>query len=350
MIFFKLNLALALCITSACGLVERTGHSLDTRHGYGHNESALPTLEPLQYVDTASLLRIEYYDEGPRDAEAVILVHGFPYDINSFAEVAPRLVKKGYRVIVPYLRGYGGTQFLNESTPRSAEQAALGYDLLTLMDALEIQHAILAGFDWGTIPVNVVAAVWPDRCDGMVTVGSYLIQDQRRAWVPQDPDSEAARWYFYLFLHPNGPVALETRLRAYARAIWARNSPRWNFSEAEVDRALPALQNPDFVNITIDFYRNRLLSTPGDPAYAELAGTLDEQPAISVPAVTLDPEFSTTFPATDGSAAGPLFTGTRVHHIVRGAGENIPQESPGAFVDAILEVDGLSKAQRARAA
>lgn len=348
MMFLKLSLALVLCITSVRGFTETPGRSLDTTHEYGRNDSNLPTLEPLQYTDTASLLRIAYYDEGPRDAQAVILMHGFPYDINSFAEVAPRLVDKGYRVIVPYLRGYGGTQFVNQSTPRSAEQAALGYDLVTLMDALDIKHAILAGFDWGTIPVNVVAALWPERCDGMVAVGSYLIQDRSTAWVPSDPDSEAARWYFYLFLTPRGYNALEQRLRAYARAIWARNSPQWNFSEAEVDRTLPALQNPDFVNITVDFYRNRLLFAPGDPAYAQLADALDKQPLISVPSVTLDPEFSTTFPATNGSATARYFTGTRVHHVVKGAGENIPQQSPGEFVDAILEVDGLSKTQRRR--
>jgi pimeloyl-ACP methyl ester carboxylesterase len=345
MIFLKLNFALVICATSVCGLIKTPGRSLDTTHVYGHNNSTLPTLQPLQYAETASLLRIAYYDEGPRDGQTVILMHGFPYDINSFAEVAPRLVEKGYRVIVPYLRGYGDSQFLNESTPRSAEQAAFGYDLLTLMDALNIEHAILAGFDWGTIPVNVVAALWPERCDGIVAVGSYLIQDRSTAWVPSDPDSEAARWYFYLFLTPRGYAALEQQLRAYTRAIWARNSPRWNFSETEVDRSLPALQNPDFVNITVDFYRNRLLFAPGDPAYAQLADELDKQPSISVPSVTLDPEFSTTFPATNGSATAKYFTGTRVHHVVQGAGENIPQQSPGAFVDAILEVDSLSKAQ-----
>lgn len=347
MTFLDLFVILVLCITRVCGLDEIPGRSLNT-HGYDQNDSSLPTLQPIKFVDTASLLRIAYYDEGPRDGQAVILMHGFPYDINSFAEIAPRLVEKGYRVVVPYLRGYGETQFLNQSTPRSAEQAALGYDLLTLMDALGIAHAILAGFDWGTIPVNVVAALWPERCDGMVAVGSYLIQDRSMAWVPSDPNSEAARWYFYLFLTPRGYAALEQQLEAYARAIWAKNSPRWNFSEAELDRTLPALQNSDFINITVDFYRNRLLFAQGDPAYAQLADALDKQPSISVPSVTLDPEFSTTFPATNGSATAKYFTGTRVHHVVEGAGENIPQQSPNAFVDAILEVDGLSKIRRRR--
>lgn len=276
-------------------------------------------------------------------------MHGFPYDINSFAEVAPRLVEHCYRVIVPYLRGYGDTRFLNQSTPRSAEQAALGYDLLTLMDALGIAHAILAGFDWGAIPVNVVAALWPERCDGMVAVGSYLIQDRSTAWVPLDPDSEAARWYFYLFLTPRGYAALEKQLGAYTRAIWAKNSPRWEFSDAELNRTLRALQNPDFINITVDFYRNRLLFAPGDPAYAQLADALDKQPSISVPSVTLDTEFSTTFPAMNGTTTAKYFTGTRVHHIVQGAGENIPKQSPSAFVNAILEVDSLSRTRKRQA-
>lgn len=345
MIFLDLFLTLVLCITSVRGRIETPARSLNT-HGYGENASILPTLQPLHYVETASLLRIAYYDEGPWDGQTVILMHGFPYDINSFAEVAGRLVEKEYRVVVPYLRGYGETQFLNQSTPRSAEQAALGYDLLTLMDALGIAHAILAGFDWGTIPVNVVAGLWPERCDGMVAVGSYLIQDRSTAWVPSDPNSEAARWYFYLLLTPRGYTALEQQLGAYTRAIWAKNSPRWIFSEAELDRTLPALQNPDFINITVDFYRNRLLFVKGDPVYAQLADALDKQPSISVPSVTLDPEFSTTFPATNGSATAKYFTGTRVHHVVQGAGENIPQQSPNAFVDAILEVNGLSKTRQ----
>lgn len=348
MIFLNLHLALVLCSVVVRGLLETPGRSLETK-GNGANDSKLPTLELIQYTNTASLLRIAYYDEGPRDGQTVILMHGFPYDINSFAEVAPSLVEKGYRVVVPYLHGYGETRFLNQSTPRSAEQAALGYDLLTLMDALGIANAILAGFDWGTIPVNVVAALWPERCDGMVAVGSYLIQDRSTAWVPSDPDSEAARWYFYLFLTPRGYAALEQQLRAYTRAIWAKNSPRWQFSEGELNRTLPALHNPDFINITVNFYRNRLLFAPGDPAYAELAATLDKQPLISVPSVTLDPEFSTTFPPTNGSATAKYFTGTRVHHIVPGAGENIPQQSPNAFVDAILEVDSLSKARKRQA-
>ncbi|KAK2606724.1 hypothetical protein N8I77_005455 [Diaporthe amygdali] len=303
MMLLKLRFALVLCSTVVRGLLGTPVRSLDI-NGYGTNDSNLPTLQPIQYTNTASLLRIAYYDEGPRDGQTVILMHRFPYDINSFAEVAPRLVEQGYRVVVPYLRGYGDTRFLNQSTPRSAEQAALGYDLLTLMDALGIAHAILVGFDCGTIPVNVVAALWPERCDGMVAVGSYLTQDRNTAWVPLDPDSEAARWAIY-------PGHLGQELAA-------------EFSEAELNRILPALQNPDFINITVDFYRNRLLFAPGDPAYAQLADALYKQPSISVPSMTLDPEFSTTFPATNGSTTTKYFTDARVHHIVQGAGENIP--------------------------
>ncbi|KAI7774188.1 hypothetical protein LA080_009207 [Diaporthe eres] len=301
MMFLKLRLDLVLASAVVRGLLETPGRSLEI-NGHDANDSILPTLQPIQHTTTASLLHIAFYDEEPRDGQTVVLMHGFP-----------------------------------------AEQAALGYDLLTLMDALGIAHAILAGFDWGTIPVNVVAALWPGRCDGMVAVGSHLIQGRNTAWVPSDPNSEAARWYFYLFLTPRGSAALEQQLRALTQTIWAKNSPRWNFSTAELNRTLPALHNPDFINITVDFYKNRLLFAPGDPAYARLADVLDKQPSISVPSVTLDPEFSTTFPPTNGSATAKYFTGTRVHHIVPGAGENIPQQSPDAFVDAILEVDSLSK-------
>lgn len=307
------------------------------------NATSLPTLQPIHFVNTASLLRIGYFDAGPKDGQVVILLHGFPYDINSFADVAPQLITKGYRVIAPYLRGYGPTRFLNASTPRSADQAALGYDLLTLMDALHIEHAILAGFDWGTIPVNVVAALWPERVDGIVAVGSYLIQDRSTAWIPADPESESARWYFYLFLTPRGYAALASQLRAYARSIWAKNSPQWKFSDAEFERTLPALYNPDFIDISVNFYKNKLLYAPGDPAYERLLNALDEQPTIGVPAITLDPQNSTTFPATDGSLSAKFFTGKRVHRVVKDTGENIPQQNPGAFVDAIVEVDGLRK-------
>jgi pimeloyl-ACP methyl ester carboxylesterase len=305
------------------------------------NTTSLPTLEPIQYVQTESLLNIAYYDDGPTEAPVVILIHGFPYDINAYVDVAPQLVQKGYRVIVPYLRGFGTTTFLNQSTPRSSEQAAIGYDIIALMDALNIQKAIFAGYDWGTVAVNVAAALWPERCTGMVAANSYLIQNRSTAWVPSSPDSEATKWYYYLFLTPRGFAALAQDPVGWARVLWAKNSPQWNFSDAELERTAPALYNPDFTTISVNFYRIRLLYAPGDPAYAQLADVLDSQPPISVPSVTLDPEFSVVFPPTNGSSTAKYFTGPRVHHIVPNTGENIPQQNPTAFVNAVIEVAGL---------
>jgi pimeloyl-ACP methyl ester carboxylesterase len=305
------------------------------------NTTLLPTLGPVQHVQTESLLNIAYYDGGPIDASVVILIHGFPYDINAFVDAAPQLVSKGYRVIVPYLRGFGTTTFLYPSTPRSSEQAALGYDIIALMDALNIQKAIFAGYDWGTVAVNVAAALWPERCTGMVAANSYLIQNRSTAWLPSTPDSEATKWYYYLFLTPRGFTALAQDPVGWARVLWQKNSPQWNFSDAELERTAPALYNSDFTTISVNFYRIRLLYAPGDPAYAQLADVLDSQPLITVPSVTLDPEFSVVFPPTNGSSTAKYFTGPRVHHIVPDTGENIPQQNPTAFVNAVVEVAGL---------
>jgi pimeloyl-ACP methyl ester carboxylesterase len=297
---------------------------------------SINTLTPIRYVNT-STLSIAYYDSAPTDSAApvAILVHGFPYSIDTYVDVVPRLSANGYRLIVPYLRGYGTTSFLSPSTPRSAEQAALGKDI--------IDQAIFAGYDWGSVAVNVAAALWPDRCTGMVAANSYLIQNRQTAWAIAPSASLATRWYFYVFLTPQGYSALASDTRGWAETLWSRNSPQWNWTQAQMDAAVPAFRNPDYVDIATNFYKNRLLYAPGDPAYAKLAGELDSLPVITVPSVTLDPDQAPVFPATNGSSTAQHFSGPRVHHIVQGCGENIPLQKPQVFAEAVLEVAALGK-------
>ncbi|CAM6102483.1 unnamed protein product [Calypogeia fissa] len=299
-----------------------------------------PRLEPLSYVRT-DRLNVAFYEAGPADGEVVLLLHGWPYDIHSYVDVAPDLAGRGYRVIVPYLRGYGPTTFLYTNTFRSGEQAALGADVIALLDALHIPKAIFAGYDWGGRGACVAAALWPDRCLGLVSVNSYLIQDLSVAWVPLAPAIEAGFWYFYYFLTPRGAAALAETPKEIARVVWTKNSPDWNYTEADLDRASTISINPDYVDVVLHCYRQRLLYAPGDPAYADLEAKLLKQPPITVPAVTLDGEADGNFPATNGSSSASHFTGPRVHHEVPGAGHNLPQEKPKAFVDAVLEVVSL---------
>ncbi|KAJ5715717.1 uncharacterized protein N7483_012898 [Penicillium malachiteum] len=304
---------------------------------------SLPTLSPTSQHQTPTL-SIEYYDSEPHGnstSPVAILIHGFPYSIDTYVNVVPKLTAKGYRVIVPSLRGFGGTTFLSPTTPRSAEQAALGKDVIDLMDALKIEKAIFAGYDWGTVVVNVAAALWPERCSGMVAANSYLIQNRETAWNIAPASSFPVKWYYYVFLTPFGYSSLANDTKGWADVLWSKNSPNWTFTESELDAASLAFHNRDYVDIATNFYRNRLLYATGDPAYADLANQLDKQPVITVPSVTLDPDQAVVFPATDGSATAKYFTGPRVHHIVKGCGENIPLQEPQMFADAIFEVSQL---------
>lgn len=301
-------------------------------------------LAPLKRAITAhpSSLVVEYYEAGPSSGETVLLVHGFPYSIDAFVSVVPLLVNQGYRVIVPYLRGFGGTRFLYPHTPRSAEQAALGYDIIALMDAIHLDTAICAGYDWGSVAVNVATALWPERCTRMVAANSYLIQNRSTAWQPSDPNSEATKWYYYLFLTPRGAAGLAETPKRWIETLWKKNSIGWNFTEEYLDLTVTSLFNPDFVDIAVNFYRNRLLYAPGDPAFADLANKLDDQPLIAVPSVTLDPENSVVLTPSNESATAKHFTGPRCHYLIPGVGENIPYQAPNAFARAIMEVSRLS--------
>jgi pimeloyl-ACP methyl ester carboxylesterase len=330
------NILLALSVfslatTAATKSITATGTSI-----------SLPTLSPVHYAQTPRL-SIEYYDSAPKNATApvAILVHGFPYSVDTFVDVVPKLENEGYRVIVPSLRGFGNTTFLSTSTPRSAEQAALGKDIIDLMDALKIEKAIFAGYDWGTVVVNVAAALWPDRCSGMVAANSYLIQNRETAWNVAAASTYPVKWYYYVFLTPPGYSSLASDTKGWAEVLWSKNSPNWTYTEEQLEAASLAFHNPDYVDIATNFYRNRLLYAPGDPSYAELANALDKQPLITVPSVTLDPDQAVVFPATNGSTTAKYFAGPRVHHIVKGCGENIPLQKPEVFANAILEVAQL---------
>jgi pimeloyl-ACP methyl ester carboxylesterase len=294
-------------------------------------------LEPLRNVD-AGALNIAYYEEGPADGPVAILLHGFPYDIHSYVDVAPLLAGKGCRVIVPYLRGYGPTRFLDSTTPRSGEQAAIGADLKALMDALGVKRAVLAGYDWGGRAANVVAALWPDRCIGLVSVNSYQIQDIANAMVPLNPVREVALWYQYYFQLERGRAGLAANRREIARILWRQWSPNWHFDQATFDRAALAHDNPDYVDIVIHSYRHRFARAEGDPQYADLQRRLAALPPVAVPAITLDGDADGVIPATDGTATAAKFSGRRSHRVIPRAGHNLPQEEPQAFAAAVMEL------------
>jgi pimeloyl-ACP methyl ester carboxylesterase len=294
-------------------------------------------LEPVRQVET-EVLSIACYEAGPADGPAVMLMHGFPYDIHSYVDVAPQLAAQGCRVIVPYLRGYGPTRFRDAQTPRSGEQAAVGADMIALMDALGIQRAVFAGYDWGGRAACVGAALWPERCIGLVSVNSYLIQDIARAMVPARAEREAALWYIYYFQIERGRAGLAANRREIARLLWQQWSPGWAFDDACFERTAIAHDNPDYVDIVIHSYRHRNGFAEGDPRYADIQRRLAALPPITVPTITLDGAEDGVAPATDGKAGAKRFTGRRVHRVVPGAGHNLPQETPEAFVDAVMEL------------
>jgi pimeloyl-ACP methyl ester carboxylesterase len=297
--------------------------------------SASRRLEPLRHVD-AGVLNIAYYEEGPADGPVVMLLHGFPYDIHAYVDVAPQLAAQGCRAIVPYLRGYGPTRFRDTATPRSAEQAAIGADLIALMDALGIKRAVFAGYDWGGRAACVGAALWPDRCTGLVSVNSYLIQDIASAMVPAKPEREVPLWYQYYFQVERGRAGLAANRREIARVLWRQWSPNWDFDDATFERTAVAFDNPDYVDVVIHSYRHRFGLADGDPHYAGLQRRLAALPAISVPSITLDGAGDGVALANDGTASAAKFTGRRTHHVIPRAGHNLPQEEPEAFAGAVM--------------
>jgi pimeloyl-ACP methyl ester carboxylesterase len=303
----------------------------------GPRASSSQRLEPLRHID-AGVLNIAYYEAGPADGPAVVLLHGFPYDIHSYVDVAPMLAEQGCRVIVPYLRGYGPTRFRDSTTPRSGEQAAIGADLMALMDALSIPRAVFAGYDWGGRAACIGAALWPERCIGLVCVNSYLIQNIAKAMAPAKPEHEVALWYQYYFQLERGRAGLAANRREISRILWKQWSPNWQFDEACFERTVVAHDNPDYVDIVIHSYRHRFGLADSDPHYADIQRRLAALPPITVPAITLDGASDGVVSATDGKAGAAKFTDRRTHRVIPRAGHNLPQEEPEAFAAAVMEL------------
>jgi pimeloyl-ACP methyl ester carboxylesterase len=301
--------------------------------------SSAQPLAPIRQIQ-AGVLDVGYYETGPADGPAVILLHGFPYDIHSFVDVAPILAAKGMRVIVPHLRGHGSTRFLDSAARRTSQQSAVAKDILDLMDALGIQRAVIAGYDWGARTASVMAVLWPERCIGIVSVNGYLVQDIPNAHLPAPAKIEAGLWYQYYFATERGRAGLTANRREIARHIWSYNSPKWRYDEATFARSMASLDNPDYVDIIVNNYRFRLGLLAEDPVYAALERKLATLPAITVPAVTLDGGSDGVVPANDGKAQAAKFKGPRTHRIIENAGHNLPQEAPQAFADAVLDVLG----------
>ena len=294
-------------------------------------------LEPLRRVE-AGVLDIAYFEAGPADGPVVLLMHGFPYDIHSYVDVAPMLAERGCRVIVPYLRGYGPTRFLSAATPRSGEQAAIGADLMALMDALSVPRAVFAGYDWGGRAACIGAALWPERCFGLVSVNSYQIQDIANALSPARPEREVPLWYQWYFQIERGRAGLAADRRGITRILWRQWSPNWQFDEAMLERTSVAHDNSDYVDVVIHSYRHRYGLADGDPRYADIQRRLAALPPITVPAITLDGDADGVVPATDGSASAAKFSGRRVHRVIPRAGHNLPQEAPEEFAAAVMEL------------
>lgn len=286
----------------------------------------------------AGVLNVGYVDAGPADGRPVILLHGFPYDIHSFVEVAPLLAAQGYRVIVPYMRGHGTTTFLSSHTRRDAQQSVMALDVLALMDALKIDRAVLAGYDLGSRSADIIAALWPQRCQALVSTTGYLITNPVANLEPAKPSLEWAFWYQYYFSTERGVKGLTEYRHDLGELVWKFNSPTWNFSEATYNTTAAAFNNPDYVAIIIDNYRWRLDLVPGDPQYAAIEKKLDAAPAIAVPAITVDGKYDPFTPPGDGAAYRAHFTG-KYDHRTFDVGHNVPQEAPQAFAQAVADVD-----------
>jgi pimeloyl-ACP methyl ester carboxylesterase len=296
---------------------------------------------PVRQIE-AGPLDVGYVDVGPSDGQPVVLLHGWPYDVHSYAEVAPALGTAGYRVVVPYLRGYGTTRFGSEGTVRNGQQSALAVDVVALMDALGIESALIGGFDWGARSANVVAALWPHRCKGLVSVSGYLIGNQEANKAPLHPSAELSWWYQYYFATERGRAGYDTYRKEFAQLIWHTASPHWDFDDETFGRSAAAFDNPDHVDIVIHNYRWRLAPAPGESQYDDLEQQLARGPVITVPTITLEGDANGA-PHPDPSAYATKFSAKYVHRtITGGVGHNLPQEAPERFVDAVMEVDRFS--------
>ena len=292
----------------------------------------------LRQID-AGVLEIGYVDRGRVADPAVLLLHGWPYDIHSYSDVVPLLTEAGYRVLVPYLRGYGSTRFLSDDTLRNGEQAALAVDAIAFLDALGIESAIVAGFDWGARTADIVAALWPDRCDGLVSVSGYLIGSQQAGMVPLPPEGELQWWYQYYFATDRGRAGYQKYCREFNKLIWRIASPKWDFDDATFDQTAASFDNPDHVEIVIHNYRWRLGQAEGEAKYDGIEKRLAVGPTILVPTITMEGDANGA-PHPEPAAYAKKFSGKYEHRLIKGGiGHNLPQEAPQAFAQAVLDVD-----------
>ncbi|MFE1175452.1 alpha/beta fold hydrolase [Streptomyces sp. NPDC058773] len=317
---------------------QRAGAATATATG-PHGHEAFPPLKKVR----AGLLEIGYAEVGPTHGPPVICLHGWPYDIHSFAEVAPLLAAEGHRVIVPYLRGHGTTRFTSPRTFRNGQQSALALDTIALMDALGLEKAVLAGFDWGARTANIIAALWPERCKALVSVGGYLVVNLEANLQPLPPATEHAWWYQYYFATERGRIAMEDKAKRHdlTRLVWDTVSPTWDFDDATFERTAAAFENPDYAAIVIHNYRWRLSLAEGERRYEPHEKRLATRPVITVPTVTLDAERDPFTVPGDGSAYRDRFTGPYDHRTLRGIGHNLPQEAPTAFAQAVIDTADL---------
>jgi pimeloyl-ACP methyl ester carboxylesterase len=294
---------------------------------------------PLKQID-AGLLSVGYAEAGPANGPAVILLHGWPYDIHTYVDVAPLLASKGYRVIVPFLRGYGTTRFLSSDTLRNGQPSAIALDIIALMDALKIKKATVAGCDWGARTACIIAALWPERCKGLVSVSGYLISSQEAGKIPLPPKAELQWWYQYYFATERGRAGYDKYRRDFAKLIWQIASPKWNFDDATFERSAASFDNPDHVAIVIHNYRWRLGLAEGESKYDELEKRLAEAPVITVPTITLEGDANGA-PHPDASSYARKFSGKYSHRVITGGiGHSLPQEAPQDFAKAVVEADG----------
>src|SRR5215207_3699591 len=293
----------------------------------------------LKQID-AGVLNVGYAEAGPADGPPVMLLHGWPYDIHSYSDVTPLLASKGYRVIVPYLRGHGTTRFLSNETFRNGQQSALAADSIALMDALKVEKAVVGGFDWGARTANIMAALWPERCKALVSVSGYLIGSREANKMPLPPKAELEWWYQFYFATERGRAGYEKYSRDFNKLIWQLASPKWSFDDATFERSAASFDNPDHVAIVIHNYRWRLGLAEGEPKYDELEKRLAAAPVIAVPTITLEGDANSA-PHPDAGAYAKKFSGKYAHRVVKGGvGHNLPQEAPREFTQAVVEVDG----------
>ncbi|UGT42351.1 alpha/beta hydrolase [Nocardia yamanashiensis] len=329
--------SLAAASMSGCGTDSGTAATAageNFRAGAGANTS----LGVIKQID-AGVLNVGYAEFGPGTGQPVILLHGWPYDPYSYADVGPILAEAGYRVLVPFLRGYGSTTFRAPQTIRNGQQSAIARDIVDFMDALRIDKAVLGGFDWGARTVDIIAALWPERVKAMVAVSGYIVTQQAAQQLPLSPEAELGWWYQYYFATERGRAGYAKNRHDFNRLIWQRASPTWQFDDATFDRSAAAFDNPDHVDIVISNYRWRLSLAPGEPQYDEYEQRLAAGPAITVPAITIASDFDGA--AKDGMPYRGKYTGKYEHRVLDGIGHNVPQEAPRPFARAIMDADRL---------